>query len=425
MSKIHTIHSREILDSRGFPTVEVDVILEDKSVGRAAVPSGASTGSFEALELRDKDAKRFHGKGVLQAIANIDTLLAPALIGQSAYDQRAIDHMMIQLDGTENKEQCGANALLALSLAVAKASSQSLNISLHKYLGGVMASLMPAPLMNIINGGCHAHNGIDFQEFMIIPVGAENFKEALRMGTEIYHSLKGLLKQKGHNVNVGDEGGFAPNFNSSKQSLDFICQAISHAGYEPGSDVLLALDAAASEFYRDHHYHVDGYTMRGEELVYYYEKLVEEYPIISIEDALHEDDWKHWHILTQQLGKKVQLVGDDLFVTNAKRLERGIHEQCANAILIKLNQIGTLSETMDVVNKAHREGYTSIISHRSGETEDAFIADLSVATGSGQIKTGAPCRSERVCKYNQLLRIEEELGDQAMYAGKQVYSPWL
>lgn len=425
MGIIKEVKSREILDSRGLPTIEVDVILSCGSIGRASVPSGASTGSFEALELRDNDMKRFNGKGVLSAISNIKEYIYPAIVGLDSSCQRKIDNLMIDIDGTKNKERLGANAMLAVSIACAKASSNEKKISLYSYLGGHTSSTMPIPMMNIINGGCHADNGIDLQEFMIIPFGMKKFSESLRCGAEIYQSLKSLLKQKGYNTNVGDEGGFAPNFSSSSQALDFICESINNCGYKAGKDVFIAIDAAASEFYNDNHYSIDGSILMGSEMVSYYEKLVDEYPIISIEDPLYEEDWESWKLITQKLGDKIQLVGDDLFVTNKERLQRGFDESCANSILIKLNQIGTLTETMDVVDKAHKNGYTSVISHRSGETEDSFIADLSVATGSGQIKTGAPCRSERVSKYNQLLRIEEELGKDYVFNNSSIYKKWI
>lgn len=411
MTEIMSIIAREILDSRGNPTVEVDVFLEDGGFGRAAVPSGASTGSFEAIEYRDGDKERYGGKGVLGAIVAIENEIFPSLDGLDAANQRYIDHTMLDLDGTENKSRLGANAILGVSLAVAKAAADSLGQSLYAYLGGVDAHILPLPMMNILNGGAHADNPIDIQEFMIIPVAANSIKEAVRMGTEVFHHLKGILKKAGHNTNVGDEGGFAPALSSSREALDFILKAVAAAGFKAGSDIAIALDAAASEFYKDGQYYLagEGKTLDGTGMIKYYEDLIKDYPIISIEDGLAEDDWFNWKNLTATLGNKIQIVGDDLFVTNPKRLQRGISERAANAILIKPNQIGTLTETLDTIRMAKNAGFKCVMSHRSGETEDTTIADLAVATNVGQIKTGSLCRSDRVAKYNQLIRIEEEL----------------
>ncbi|MDN5321898.1 MAG: enolase [Clostridia bacterium] len=425
MSIIADVYAREILDSRGNPTVEVDVYLEDGSFGRAAVPSGASTGAFEAVELRDDDAERFMGKGVLTAVDNVNTIIAPALIGLDAFDQVGIDKLMIEMDGTPNKSKLGANAILGVSLAVAKAAANSLGVPLYRYIGGTNAKTLPVPMMNILNGGKHADNNVDIQEFMVMPLGASTFAEALRMGTEIFHNLKKVLKGRGYNTAVGDEGGFAPNLASNEEALDVIVEAIHKAGYKPGEDIFLALDVAATELYKDGTYHFEGQglTRNAEEMVEYYAGLAEKYPIISIEDGLGEEDWEGWKLLTEKLGKKVQLVGDDLFVTNTERLTRGIESHTANSILIKVNQIGTLTETLEAIEMAKRAGYTSIISHRSGETEDVTIADIAVATNAGQIKTGAPSRTDRVAKYNQLLRIEEELDETAVYKGmKNLYN---
>ncbi|MDK2824169.1 MAG: enolase [Clostridia bacterium] len=425
MSIIADVYAREILDSRGNPTVEVDVYLEDGSIGRAAVPSGASTGAFEAVELRDDDAERFMGKGVLTAVDNVNTIIAPALIGLDAFDQVGIDKLMIEMDGTPNKSKLGANAILGVSLAVAKAAANSLGVPLYRYIGGTNAKTLPVPMMNILNGGKHADNNVDIQEFMVMPLGASTFAEALRMGTEIFHNLKKVLKGRGYNTAVGDEGGFAPNLASNEEALDVIVEAIHKAGYKPGEDIFLALDVAATELYKDGTYHFEGQglTRNAEEMVEYYAGLAEKYPIISIEDGLGEEDWEGWKLLTEKLGKKVQLVGDDLFVTNTERLTRGIESHTANSILIKVNQIGTLTETLEAIEMAKRAGYTSIISHRSGETEDVTIADIAVATNAGQIKTGAPSRTDRVAKYNQLLRIEEELDETAVYKGmKNLYN---
>jgi enolase len=414
---ITEIRAREILDSRGRPTVEAEVYLANGGFGLAQVPSGASTGSFEAHELRDDDASRYGGKGVLKAVANIEDTIAPALEGMDAFDQMAIDRTMIELDGTPTKSKLGANAILAVSLANSKAVANALGVPLYRYLGGPLANLLPIPLMNVINGGSHAANNIDFQEFMIVPVGATSFKEALRWGAEVFAALSKVLDEKGLLTGVGDEGGFAPNLASNQASLELLMAAIESAGYKPGEQVALALDVAASEFYKDGNYIYDGSSHTPGEFIDYLADLTTKYPIISIEDGLHEDDWANWQLLTQKIGSKVQLVGDDLFVTNSVRLRQGIKEKSANAILIKLNQIGTLTETLQTIDLGTRNGFKSIISHRSGETEDTTIADLAVATRAGQIKTGSLCRSERVAKYNRLLRIEDELGDLAVYAG--------
>jgi enolase len=419
MTCIVDIIARQIIDSRGNPTVEVDIVLEDDSIGRAAVPSGASTGAHEAVELRD-GGKDYMGKGVMQAVANIETEIAEAIIGMDAEDQTGIDAEMIKLDGTPNKARLGANAILGVSLAVAKAASEARGMPLYRYVGGTSARVLPVPMMNIINGGMHADNPIDFQEFMIMPVGAANFSEAVRIGAEVFHTLKKALKDAGHNTNVGDEGGFAPNLPSAEAALDFVMASIKAAGYTPGEDVCIALDCAATEFFKDgkYNYHGEGKVRSIEEQVAYLAKLVNDYPIVSIEDGMSEDDWKGWKLLTDAVGAKCQLVGDDLFVTNVTRLADGIKQGVGNAILIKVNQIGTLTETLAAVEMAHRAGYRSVMSHRSGETEDATIADLAVATNCGQIKTGSMARSDRLAKYNQLLRIEQELGDQAIYAGR-------
>ena len=414
---IAEIRAREILDSRGRPTVEAEVYLANGGFGLAQVPSGASTGSFEAHELRDDDASRYGGKGVLKAVTNIQDKILPALEGMDAFDQIAIDRAMIELDGTPTKSKLGANAILAVSLANAKAVSNALGVPLYRYLGGPLANLLPVPLMNVINGGAHAANNIDFQEFMIVPVGATSFKEALRWGAEVFAALSKVLDQKGLLTGVGDEGGFAPNLESNQASLELLIAAIESAGYKPGEQVALALDVAASEFYKDGNYVYDGSSHTPAQFIDYLADLTTKYPIVSIEDGLHEDDWASWQLLTQKIGSKVQLVGDDLFVTNSVRLRQGIKEKSANAILIKLNQIGTLTETLQTIDLATRNSFKSIISHRSGETEDTTIADLAVATRAGQIKTGSLCRSERVAKYNRLLRIEDELGDLAIYAG--------
>ena len=419
MTAILDITGREILDSRGNPTVEVDVILEDGSFGRAAVPSGASTGAHEAHELRDGDEGRFGGKGVENAVMTVNGEILDALSGFDAENQTEIDETLIELDGTDNKSRLGANAILGVSLAVAKAAASACDLPLYRYVGGVGARVLPSPMMNILNGGAHADNPIDIQEFMIMPLGSESFAEALQTGAEVFHALKAGLKQAGHNTNVGDEGGFAPNLSSTTEALDFIMEAIEVAGYEAGEEVFIALDAASTEFFHEGEYRLEGEgkTLSAEQLTQYYAELAGSYPIVSIEDALAEDDWDGWRILTDELGDQIQLVGDDLFVTNEQRLRRGIETGCANSILIKVNQIGTLTETLAAVEAAHRAGYTAVMSHRSGETEDVTIADLAVATNCGQIKTGSLARSDRTAKYNQLLRIEQELEAFALYAG--------
>ncbi len=419
---ITSVAAREILDSRGNPTVEVDVTLEDGTVGRAAVPSGASTGAYEAYEKRDGDKNRYFGKGVLQACENVNGIISENIVGARATDQRFIDQILINLDGTKNKDKLGANAILGVSMAAAKAAAKYLDIPLFSYLGGFNAYKLPVPMMNIINGGQHADNPIDVQEFMIAPVGAENVKEAIRMGAEIFHTLKKELHDGGYATSVGDEGGFAPALRSTKEALDYIMKSIEKAGYKPGEDIVLSLDAASSEFYEDGKYNLkgEGKVVDASGMVKYYEDLVTNYPIYSIEDGLAEDDWEGWSELTKVLGSKIQLVGDDLFVTNPEILQKGIDNNVANSILIKVNQIGTLSETFDAIENAHKAGYTSVISHRSGETEDATIADIAVAVNSGQIKTGSLSRSDRLAKYNQLIRIEEELGLTAKYAGKSI-----
>ncbi len=427
MSTIIDIRAREILDSRGNPTIEVEVLTESGCLGRAAVPSGASTGKHEAVELRDGDASRFLGKGVLNACDNVNEKISDALIGEDVFEQRDIDEMMIEMDGTGNKSNLGANAMLGVSLAVAKAAAEESGQSLFRYIGGVNAHVMPVPMMNILNGGSHADNSIDFQEFMIMPVGADTFSGALRMGVEVFHHLKSVLKSKGYSTNVGDEGGFAPNIKSNTEAIEIVLKAIESAGYKPGDDMMIAMDAAASEFYdaknKVYHFHKsDGRKLTSEEMIAYWQEWIDQYPILSIEDGLDEDDWDGWIQLNKAIGHRVQLVGDDLFVTNTKRLQRGIDVSAANSILIKVNQIGTLSETIDAVQLATRNGFSSVISHRSGETEDATIADLAVALNTGQIKTGSASRSDRVAKYNQLLRIEEELGHIAMYPGKALLS---
>lgn len=421
MSLIVAINAREILDSRGNPTVEVEVLLDSGASARASVPSGASTGAFEAVERRDGDKGRYLGKGVQDAVNAVMDDIAPELIGEDAFDQRDIDQMMMDLDGTANKGKLGANAILGVSLAVAHAAAEEAGVSLFKYLGGPNAHVLPVPMMNILNGGSHADSNVDIQEFMIAPIGADSFAEALRMGAEVYHTLKGVIKDRGLSTGLGDEGGFAPNLDSNAEALDLICEAIKKAGYEPGKDVALALDVASSEFFKDGKYLFEGEPRDTDYMVKYYDELVAKYPIVSIEDPLSEDEWDAWKALTEHIGDKVQLVGDDLFVTNPERLARGIKEGVANALLVKVNQIGSLTETLQAVEDAHRAGYKSMTSHRSGETEDVTIADLAVATNSGQIKTGAPARSERVAKYNQLLRIEDELGDAAVYAGRNAF----
>ncbi|MBD2252756.1 phosphopyruvate hydratase [Nostoc parmelioides] len=414
---IEAIVAREILDSRGRPTIEAEVHLLSGAVGLAQVPSGASTGTFEAHELRDKDKSRYGGKGVLKAVHNVNEVLAPKLIDLDAINQELIDRTMIALDGSGNKSNLGANAILAVSLAAARAGAASLGISLYRYLGGPLANLLPVPLMNVINGGAHAANNVDFQEFMIVPVGATSFREALRWGAEVFATLSEVLHDKGLLTGVGDEGGFAPNLESNQVALELLVAAIEKAGYKPGEQVALALDVAASEFYKEGQYVYDGRPHAPTEFIDYLGQLVDQYPIVSIEDGLHEEDWQNWQLLTQKVGSRVQLVGDDLFVTNATRLQKGIQEKAGNAILIKLNQIGSLTETLETIDLGTRNGFRSVISHRSGETEDTTIADLAVATRAGQIKTGSLCRSERVAKYNRLLRIEDELGDRAVYAG--------
>lgn len=423
MTIIADLYAREILDSRGNPTVEVEVVLEDGTVGRAAVPSGASTGTYEAVELRDGDAGRYGGKGVLRAVEHVNDEIATEVVGLNAVDQAEIDALLVELDGTENKSRLGANAILGVSLAVARAAAAALGLPLYRYLGGVGASLLPVPMMNVVNGGRHADNNLDLQEFMIVPVGAGSFAEALRMGAEVYHSLRRILHERGLSTAVGDEGGFAPRLDANEEALKLLVAAIESAGYRPGEDVALALDPAASEFFEDGRYLLkgEGRSLSPNEMVDYYADLAGRYPILSIEDGLAEEDWEGWELLTRRLGNTVQLVGDDLFVTNPGRLSRGITLGVANSILIKLNQIGTLTETLETIALARQAGYAVVISHRSGETEDAFIADLAVATRAGQIKTGAPSRSERVAKYNQLLRIEEELGETAAYPGREAF----
>ena len=423
MAMITEVYAREILDSRGNPTIEVEVCLEDGSVGRAAVPSGASTGAHEAVELRDDDKNRYLGKGVTKAVDNVNDVIAEALIGLEATRQVETDEMLIRLDGTPNKGKLGANAILGVSMAVAKAAAASVGLPLYLYLGGVYAQELPVPMMNILNGGQHADNNVDIQEFMIMPVGAASFSEALRMNAEIYHGLKALLNAKGLGTGLGDEGGFAPNLKSNEEAIEVILEAVKKAGYKPGEDIMIALDVAASEFYKDGKYQMEGEGLvkTSNQMVDYLAALCEKYPIVSIEDGLAEDDWKGWKALTKKLGTKVQLVGDDLFVTNEERLLEGIKNDTANAILIKVNQIGTLTETFNAIETAKRAGYTCIISHRSGETEDTTLADIAVAVNAGQIKTGAPARTDRVAKYNQLLRIEEDLGGAAKYKGKAVF----
>jgi enolase len=422
--EIVDVTGREVLDSRGNPTVEVDVILEDGSLGRAAVPSGASTGEHEAVELRDGDAERYGGKGVRQAVANVNETIGDALVGFNALDQVSVDTALVELDGTENKGNLGANAILGVSLAVAKAAANALELPLYRYLGGPLATELPVPMMNILNGGAHADNNVDLQEFLIMPVGAESFGEGLRMGAEVFHHLRAALKTRGYSTAVGDEGGFAPNLQSNEEAIQIILEAVESAGYTPGDDVVLALDPAASELYRDGVYILPAEKKAEKsaaDMVAFWSALVEKYPIVSIEDGMAENDWDGWKLLTNALGGRVQLVGDDLFVTNTARLEEGIRQGIGNAILIKVNQIGTLTETLEAVQMATRAGYASVISHRSGETEDTTIADIAVATNAGQIKTGSLCRTDRVAKYNQLLRIEEQLGPRALYRGREVF----
>lgn len=423
MTIITDIYAREVLDSRGNPTVEVEVYLESGAEGRAIVPSGASTGAHEAVELRDNDKDRYLGKGVLQAVKNVNEVIAPELVGWDALDQVGIDNKMIELDGTPNKAKLGANAILAVSMAVARAAAQAVDVPLYSYLGGFNAKTLPVPMMNILNGGEHADNNVDFQEFMVLPVGAPSFKEALRTGAQIFHQLKAVLKEQGLNTAVGDEGGFAPNLKSNEEALSTIITAIEKAGYKPGEDVMLGMDVASTEFYKDGKYHLtgEGKSYTSEEFVDFLAQLVDKYPIISIEDGLAEDDWNGWKLLTEKIGGKVQLVGDDLFVTNTERLARGIEQGVGNSILVKVNQIGTLTETFDAIEMAKRAGYTAVISHRSGESEDTTIADIAVATNAGQIKTGAPSRTDRVAKYNQLLRIEDELAYVGQYGGRDAF----
>ena len=423
MSSVVDVIAREILDSRGNPTVEADVLLESGVMGRAAVPSGASTGSREAIELRDGDKSRYLGKGVMQAVENINTEISEAIIGLDAQEQAFIDQTMIELDGTDNKSRLGANAILAVSMAVAKAAAEESGLPLYRYFGGMAPMQMPVPMMNIINGGAHANNSLDIQEFMVMPVGANTFREAMRCGAEIFHALKKLLDKKGHSTAVGDEGGFAPNLGSHAEALEVIMQAIEEAGYVPGQDVLLALDCAASEFYKDGKYHLsgEGLQLTSEQFTDYLANLADQFPIVSIEDGMAEGDWDGWKLLTDRLGKKVQIVGDDLFVTNTRILKEGIQKGIGNSILIKINQIGTLSETFAAIEMAKRAGYTAVISHRSGETEDSTIADIAVGLNAGQIKTGSLSRSDRIAKYNQLLRIEEDLGDTASYPGRETF----
>lgn len=424
MSTIIDVHAREVLDSRGNPTVEVEVVLASGVMGRAIVPSGASTGAFEAVELRDGDPSRFLGKGVQKAVDNVNHIIAPALMDEDALDQVYIDNLLLELDGTENKGKLGANAVLGVSMALARAASELLGIPLYRYLGGTSAHILPVPMFNILNGGQHADNNVDVQEFMIMPVGAPDYPHGLRMAVEVFHHLKKVLQAKGLSTGVGDEGGFAPHLDSNEAALEVIVEAIEAAGYKPGEDLVLALDVAATEIYRDGKYHLegDGLTLSAAEMVDYYSRLVEKYPIASIEDGMSEEDWDGWVALNAALGEKIQLVGDDVFVTNVQRLAKGIELRAANSILIKLNQIGTVTETLAAIEMAKRAGFTSVISHRSGETEDTFIADLAVATGAGQIKTGAPSRTDRVAKYNQLLRIVEELEDVAVWPGSSVFS---
>jgi len=424
IAAIHAIVAREILDSRGNPTVEAEVTLDGGIKGRAAVPSGASTGTHEAVELRDGDASRYLGKGVLRAVENVNTIIAPALVGENVFDQRTLDQSLINMDGSPNKGHLGANAILSVSLAAARAASVALGLPLYRYLGGTNACILPVPMMNIINGGAHADNNLDLQEFMIVPAGAESFAKSLRMGVETFHSLKSVLKKKGFATSVGDEGGFAPNIKSNEEAFDLILEAIQKAGYKPGQQIYLALDVAASEFYEENKYHFkksSGAKLDTDQVIKLYESWSKQYPIVSIEDGMAEDDWQGWIALTSALGEKVQLVGDDVFVTNINRLQNGIADGVGNSILIKLNQVGTLSETMDTIELAKVDGYTTVISHRSGETEDSSIADLAVATNAGQIKTGSASRTDRVCKYNQLLRIEEELKSQARFIGNQLF----
>ena len=421
MSTIYDVFAREVLDSRGNPTVEVEVVLESGATGRAIVPSGASTGEREALELRDGDTQRYNGKGVLKAVDNVNGIIAPKLEGFDALEQAHIDTIMIELDSTENKNNLGANAILGVSMAVARAASEYVGLPLYQYIGGIRARELPVPMMNVINGGAHAQNSLDVQEFMIVPVGASSFREAIRMGVEVFHTLKGVLKDQGYATGVGDEGGFAPQIKNTKEVLDTLLKAIEKSGYRPGEDILLALDVAASELYEKNKYKIDGNAWTSDKLVDFYDKIINDYPIISIEDGFAQNDWKGWKKFTDKCASRIQIVGDDVFVTNPSIFMEGIKKGVANAILIKLNQIGTVTETLTTIEIAKRSGYTCVISHRSGETEDTFIADLAVATNVGQIKTGSASRSERIAKYNQLLRIEEELGDLAIYGGVEVF----
>jgi len=427
MSDFQYIHARQILDSRGTPTVEVDVCLSDGTLGRAAIPSGASTGSHEAVELRDGDPKVFFGKGVTKAVANVNKIIGPALIKKEIdpYNQVAVDNFMIKLDGTPNKAKLGANAILGVSLATAKAAAESRGRFLYEYIGGSNCKILPIPQMNILNGGKHADNNVDLQEFLIMPVGAKNIRQAIRMGAEVYGNLKKVLKKKGYHTSVGDEGGFAPDLKSNEEPFDLIVEAIKKAGYNPRKDVMIAIDPASSEFYdsktKKYNLKADGKKLTSKQMVDYYEKLIDKYPIISLEDGLAEDDWDGWHLLMERLGKRIQIVGDDIYVTNPKRLARGIKEHTSNSILIKLNQIGTLTETLDTVEMAHKAGFTAVVSHRSGETEDTTIADFVVAAGTGQIKTGSVCRTDRIAKYNQLIRIEETIGKHAIYPGMDAF----
>ena len=421
MPIIYDVFAREVLDSRGNPTVEVEVTLESGVMGRAMVPSGASTGEREALELRDGDPKRYKGKGVIKAVDNVNNIIAPEIEGVDVIDQAYIDNLLIEMDGTENKSNLGANAILGVSMACARAAAEYVDLPLYQYIGGIRGRELPVPMMNVINGGAHAQNSLDVQEFMIVPAGADNFKEALRMGTEVFHTLKGILKDKGYSTGVGDEGGFAPQIKSTKEALDTLMVAIEKAGYTPGKDILLALDTAASELYKKGKYHIDGNVWDSTKLIDFYDSLIKKYPIISIEDGFAENDWKGWQAFTERCASRIQIVGDDVFVTNPMIFMEGIKKGVANSILIKLNQIGTVTETLTTIELAKRAGYTCVISHRSGETEDAFIADLAVATNAGQIKTGSASRSERIAKYNQLLRIEDGLGDLAIFGGKDVF----
>ncbi|HOG40197.1 MAG TPA: phosphopyruvate hydratase [Syntrophorhabdaceae bacterium] len=421
MSTIYSVFAREVLDSRGNPTVETEVVLESGYAGRAIVPSGASTGEREALELRDNDDKRFKGKGVLKAVENVNNIIAPKIEGFDALEQTYIDNILIDLDGTENKSNLGANAILGVSMAVARAAADYLDLPLYRYIGGVMSRELPVPMMNVINGGAHAQNSLDVQEFMIVPAGADSFKEALRMGVEVFHTLKSVIKDRGYSTGVGDEGGFAPQISTTREALDILMTAIEKSGFLPGKDIFIALDSAASELFKEGKYHIDNNIWGSDELIGFYDAIINDYPIISIEDGLAENDWNGWKKFTEKCASKIQIVGDDVFVTNPKIFSEGIKQGIANSILIKLNQVGTLTETLTTIEIAKRAGYTCVISHRSGETEDTFISDLSVATNVGQIKTGSASRSERIAKYNQLIRIEEELGDMVVFGGRNVF----